>query len=171
MKDIPNYPGYKIDENGTVFSFRKRGAGFGKLYKKGIPLKPFIDQDGYSRISLYKDAAQERFIVSRLMLKVFKPCDSKGLIARHMDGNPANNHIDNLEWGTFIDNEADKRRHGRIMTGSRNHNAKLNEDKVWILKKLLLLKINQYLLGSIFGVAQSVITDINRNRIWKHVTI
>ncbi len=34
--------------------------------------------------------------------------------ARHLDGNPSNNHRRNLKWGTHAENGEDARRHGRV---------------------------------------------------------
>ena len=34
------------------------------------------------------------------------------MLCRHLDGNPHNNRLDNIVWGTVVENEADKVRHG-----------------------------------------------------------
>lgn len=38
-----------------------------------------------------------------------------GAQVRHLDGNLANNHADNLAWGTCAENHADRRGHGRTL--------------------------------------------------------
>ena len=52
--------------------------------------------------------------VHRAVLAAFVgPCPP-GMEARHLDGDPANNVIDNLAWGTRIEQRADDRRNGVI---------------------------------------------------------
>ena len=53
-----------------------------------------------------------------------------GQQARHRDGDTSRNGVDNIEWGTQSQNEADKRRHGRAATGLRNGNGKFSDDVV-----------------------------------------
>jgi hypothetical protein len=48
---------------------------------------------------------------------------------RHLDGNRSNNRLDNLAWGTPLENGADKARHGTAK-GERNGRAKLTAAKV-----------------------------------------
>lgn len=53
--------------------------------------------------------------VHRLVLFSFvgiPPLNTQRIEARHLDGNPANNHLSNLVWGTVAENRADRRRLG-----------------------------------------------------------
>ena len=50
----------------------------------------------------------------------------KDLVA-HWDGDGFNNRAENLRWATYVENEEDKRRHGRHMLGERHHSCKLSD--------------------------------------------
>lgn len=57
------------------------------------------------------------------------PCPD-GMECRHLDGDRFNNDACNLAWGTHLENEADRRAHGRTASGERNFNAKLTRAQV-----------------------------------------
>ncbi len=86
--DIPDYEGsYKISNYGNVFSFRSNKY-----------LKP-INQNEILQITLYKDPkVANKFLVHRLVAKLFIPNNNLHLNVRHIDGNTFNNKFDNLEW-------------------------------------------------------------------------
>ncbi|MHA7703387.1 NUMOD4 motif-containing HNH endonuclease [Mycobacterium sp. ML4] len=59
--------------------------------------------------------------VHTLVLEAFVgPCPP-GLMARHADDNPANNHIGNLSWGTRSQNSYDAVRNGRHWQVNKTH--------------------------------------------------
>jgi hypothetical protein len=43
------------------------------------------------------------------------------MVARHLNGNPADNRLANLQWGSLLENAADTRRHGTHNNGSKTH--------------------------------------------------
>lgn len=49
--------------------------------------------------------------VHRLVALAF--LDGEGSLVRHIDGDPTNNRVDNLRWGTDKENAQDTLRHGR----------------------------------------------------------
>jgi len=50
------------------------------------------------RVSLWKDGESKDFLVHRLVAKAFIPKVDGKLSINHLDGNPRNNHVSNLEW-------------------------------------------------------------------------
>jgi hypothetical protein len=50
--------------------------------------------------------------VHRLVLETFRGQKSDGLLSRHLDGQPHNNEVDNLVYGTQQQNIADSKTHG-----------------------------------------------------------
>jgi hypothetical protein len=78
-----------------------------------------------------------KLYVHRAVLLAFigPPADSEHE-ARHLDGNPAHNHLSNLAWGSPVENAADKRRHGTQPKGERNATAKLTEAQVREIRAL-----------------------------------
>ena len=103
MKPIEGYPDFFITNDGEVFS---------KARRKGlIKRKYVIARDGYKRIKLTNNGATLR--LHREVLKAFNRKPKDGELCRHLDGNPQNNNISNLKWGTPRENSMDCIRHGR----------------------------------------------------------
>lgn len=114
-RDIQGFSGYRVGDDGSVWSSRRKGN------KR--------DRGDWKRVSLYRRPYGVKYVVvcmraepngtvschyvHRLVLKAFVgPCP-KGQWAAHNDGNTENNSLTNLRWDTPANNCADKKRHGR----------------------------------------------------------
>ena len=122
-RDVKNYEGkYQISNLGQIKS----------LIGKEKYLKPDIDKDGYFIYTL----SSKKFKAHRLTLETFKGSSPEDKTqCRHLDGNPSNNYIENLQWGTQSENENDKLLHG---TGNQNEGSgktKLSNAQVILLRK------------------------------------
>lgn len=90
---IEDYPNYLISTLGRI-----------KSTKTNKILKPYITKRGYVYNLLSKNGKVKNFQVHRLVAKAFidnplnKPC------VNHIDFNPSNNNVDNLEWVTHSEN-------------------------------------------------------------------
>lgn len=83
---------YYISSDGKVFS-RYRG--------KTIQLKPILaGHQGYSKVRLYERGKWKEFYVHRLVATAFIPNPDNLPFVNHIDENPANNKVENLEWCT-----------------------------------------------------------------------
>ena len=78
----------------------------------GRVLTPHVDRYGYSYVSISSHGKVKAEKIHRLLLSTFDRPPLPGEVARHLDGNPQNNALENLTWGTQKDNEGDKKRHG-----------------------------------------------------------
>ena len=88
----------------------------------------------------------------------------------HNDGNPSNNHLENLRWDTRKNNEADKIKHGTATRGRRNPRAKLNEMQVRIIKRLLEFgTLKQTEIAKMFNVNKNIIHCIKIGKSWKYL--
>src|SRR5262245_38045005 len=118
-RDIPGHPGYRVGSDGSVWSCwqkRGRGRGRGTTNVLGDTWKRLSEtlHSGYPVVQLGRG---NYFRTSRLVLLAFVgPCP-EGMECRHLDGNPQNNHVDNLRWGTSAENTEDQRRHGTLIGG------------------------------------------------------
>lgn len=107
-KDIPGYEGiYEVSDKGKVRSSKDKTTKsvlHGERKWKQRVLKQKIDKKGYKRVTLWKNKVGKDFLVHRLVAMAFleKP-DGKDLI-NHIDGNPSNNYLENLEWCTSKEN-------------------------------------------------------------------
>ena len=75
-----------------------------------------------------------------------------------------------LEGGTQQDNIRDRQERERQARGAQNGRAKLNEQRVRMIKRQLLQGVPQAELARTYGVSTSVIRDIKREKTWRHVS-
>lgn len=108
-RDIDNYPGYQISNLGNVRSYINNRHG---VCDEWHPLKPVYNKRGYPTVCLGRG---NRKLVSRLVAEAFISNPDGLPIVRHLDDNPSNNHINNLAWGTQVDNMQDCVKHGRLV--------------------------------------------------------
>lgn len=101
---VAEFPAYEVSDQGRVRS-----------KKTGRVLRPArINRVGHMQVKLFDGRNnQHGRLVHRLVLEAFVGACPVGMIARHVDErDPSNNALANLAWGTYAENEADKRRHG-----------------------------------------------------------
>ena len=124
MRPIESHPGFYIANDGEVFS-TVRGNGV-------VKRKYNISREGYKRIKLTHGGGTLR--LHREVLKAFDRPPKKEEICRHLDGNPGNNSISNLKWGTHKENSRDCLRHGRnpfqLLTGENAPTAKFSDKEI-----------------------------------------
>jgi len=162
MKMIPGFPMYKATRDGRILSYTRQS--------RGKELVPSLSMRGYRTVNLYREGIMYHRRVHQLILTTFVGPRPEGLECRHLDGNPGNNCIENLRWGTSRENTMDTIRHGNRVNnkGVNNYHAKLSEDQV---KSIYFSYHNGTYsvkeLVSIFGVSRSCITDIVNKRRWR----
>lgn len=96
-KQITDYPNYWISDYGRI----KDRKGNIKVLQKNQGKKK-----QYYRVKLYKDGEVKKFYVHRLVGEYFITGYSPNLVINHKDGDPFNNHFENLEWVTQSENVA-----------------------------------------------------------------
>lgn len=113
LRPVHGFPDYVISDDGRVFR----------------EFKPAITDLGYRRFTLRnRDGLPRKVEVARAVLSTFvEPPPFDKAEAAHLDGDPTNNHVSNLQWKTHIENMADKIRHGRTQIGESNHNSKMSD--------------------------------------------
>lgn len=117
---------------------------------------------GYRQICLGKRYVQSVHVL--VLLAFVGPCP-EGMECRHLDGNPANNRLDNLCWGTGSENWNDKRRHGtlNILRGEDCPYSKLTEDTVREIRKRYKRysrgKDTQKSMAKEFGLHQGTVSE------------
>jgi HNH endonuclease len=170
---IPEFPTYRVGDDGSVWSYLLDGAWY--------RLKLSRQRSGHLLASLYRGNGQEYRQVHRLVLEAFAgPCPP-GRECRHLNGNPADNRLSNLAWGTHVENMRDRIRHGTQSRhkGEANGQAKLTEDAVRRIRSeaaAILKTHGRYPYGTFtglarkYGVSNPLIHMIVRGQIWQHVT-
>jgi hypothetical protein len=120
-------------------------------------------KDGYAKARI----GGRDFLVRRLVLEAFVgPCPI-GLECRHLNGDPADNRLHNLTWGTRNQNAQDMHRHGTATTGSKNGNSRLLEWQVHEIRARYATGWHtQRGLARAFGVSQRTIWNIVNEEQW-----
>lgn len=99
FKTIDGYSDYEISSWGRVF--RKSTGNF---------LTPYHHHKGYLRVDLMNGKGRKHFKVHRLVATAFIPNPDGKPQVNHIDGNPANNSVTNLEWVTNAENQEHARK-------------------------------------------------------------
>lgn len=171
-RPIPNYPGYMVGSDGSVWS--KRQQRLGKVWRR---LRPGTNTNGYLYVVLANRRGPKNHLVSRLVLTVFVG-DQPHLECCHCDGSKTNNQLGNLKWGTHADNMRDMVQHGRSIKGRRhraiegeNHwNSRLSVGDVKRIREMLSSgPVSLESLADSFGVSAPNIAAIRDRKTWKHV--
>lgn len=118
---IPGFEGvYEVSDLGRVKSLARAG-GDGRTLKTRI-LRGRAQASGHLSIGLGLPGGQRRnALVHRLVLTAFVGPPPDGMHALHGDGNPANNSLENLRWGTPSENSLDAVRHGAHPQTRKTH--------------------------------------------------
>ena len=94
-KEIKNFPGYVITDNGKVISYK---------FKKPRVMKTWLQKSGYENIKLCKENHTYHFLIHRLVAEAFIPNPENKATVNHIDCNRHNNNVKNLEWATYREN-------------------------------------------------------------------
>ena len=123
-KDILNYEGlYQVSNMGRVKNLeRKVKAGFGsnRSIKERIR-KPQIKKTGYIIANLCNASKTTCLSVHQLVCQAFLPNFITGMNINHIDGNPGNNKISNLEISNPSHNQLHAIRIGLVKPRGKSH--------------------------------------------------
>ena len=166
---IGGYEGlYEVSNRGNVRSVRREGARGGLL--RCTP--SLLNKYGYIvvRICLSKDNKKRSYSVARLVAKSFIPNPNRKKEVNHIDSNPQNNVLENLEWCTPQENTLHHHRSGRanILRGEAKANSKLTESSV----QEILLQRGMTTAASLsrkYDVNEMTIRQVWMGASWKHI--
>lgn len=169
-KPIAGYEGlYEVSHLGRVRSL-DRVVPFrtGKKRFSGQLLRLHdIGRGGYKQVTLFRNGRRDIRAVHRLVLEAFVGPSS--LEVNHIDFDPANNHLGNLEYVTHAANIRHTADAGRGHAGTGHHFNKLTEEQVREVRRLRG-KVSQRKLAKRFGVSQTAIYYIQSGQNWKRLS-
>lgn len=140
IADIPGYPGYAATVDGQIITFWKierlgRRGSRSYIGDEGVPLRSFDRKDirkrltGYRSVNLRigKGRSINRYVHELVLYAFVGPRPSPDHEALHGNGDRADNRLDNLRWGTVLENAADRELHGHVLRGAEWWTAKRKE--------------------------------------------
>lgn len=122
IKEIENFTGYYIEDNGTVWSdIVSRSRNKMKREEKH-QLTPRPLPNGYLRVYMRRDSDYKRvdMYIHRLVALAFIPNPDNKKFINHIDTNRSNNHVDNLEWCTSKENNQHSMNFGHLCRDESN---------------------------------------------------
>ena len=128
-------------------------------------------RDGYGQLMVNGKLIRAHRLAYELSVGPIPP----GLSVCHRCDNPPCVRPDHLWLGSRAENLADmtakgRRRHfmGRPQAGSLNHNAKLTEDDIRVMR-LMASQYTQRAIAERFGIGRANVSLIIRGKTWRHV--
>lgn len=160
---------YEVSDHGNV---RRIKPGKGTRYMRNF--KPVHDRKGYVGVGLRKDGKTFQTSVHRLVAQTFIRPIAKGECVNHLDGNPSNNLLSNLEITTYSGNT----RHAidvlgfrpAVQWGERNGNTLLTEEQARYIRDAVLPKGGVIALAKEWGVKPCTLYSIRTGRSWRRMS-
>ena len=175
---VAGYEGfYSVSNLGRVRSedrtveFVSKWGTIGHTFHKGVILKPSLAGNSKYLTVILKNGRRCRTLrVNRIVCEKFNgPAPENTQYALHRDGNKFNNTSTNLYWGDQRQNCEDRTRHGNTVRGVDQAAAKLDPDKVRQIRRLLSANVRAKIIAADFDVSDTLIYQIDRGLIWRHV--
>ncbi len=148
---------YEVSDQGRV-----RHSRTGRILKPCIKHKRY----GYHEVTLIVEGRRSTRTVHRAVLETFMGLRGEGEVCRHGDGDPANNALSNLSWGTPKQNADDRARHGRTAKGTLLPFAKLTPT---LVRQIRRASGRQNDIAAQFGVSISTISHVQNGHCWSWV--
>ena len=157
---VEGYEG--VYEVSTLGRIKRVGGGL---------LNPWPNKDGYLWVRLTCKSAKKRQLVKahRVVAQAFLPNPHGKPYVNHIDNNPSNNCVENLEWCTQSENLAHARHQGRMpnnyWVGRRSPNSRLTDEQVRSIREdriNTLYSLNQ--LAAKYGTSKRTIGRIVNNQ-------
>ena len=159
FRAIPGFEHYFISDEGVLVS---DWTGRPKV------MKTFLKRGTYPEVKLRKNCGYIHKTIHQAVLEAFVGPKPEKMEARHLDGNPLNNRLDNLAWGTRIENNNDQIRHGTayVAQGELHGKAVLTE------KDVLDIRASEAAgsaLARKYGVSHTQIIRVRTGFAWSHI--
>lgn len=150
ISEAKEYKGYIVFPNGQFFS------------KTGYENKVWVD-GGYQKVKI--KGKDEK--IHRVLGKLFIENPENKPFVNHIDGNPSNNALENLEWCTNRENIL----HARDVLGNMGGSQKLTKEQVKEIKTMLNQGISSEIITERFNITSNHLSLIRCGKIWADIEI
>ena len=160
LKSVIGFEAYRVSDVGVIIN------------RRGKILKPAYDRHGYLFVALHKNGKQKLERIHTLILNAFVELRPIGKECNHINGTRDDNRLENLEWVTRVGNIKNAIERGTYnKRGGNNAMAKLKDNEVWLIRKILSYGvIKQLFIAKIFKVSEATISMIKNNNIWTNLS-
>lgn len=179
MKDIIGFEGlYAVTVDGKIWSYPKftkmpNGKGIRADGNKWITPFFVTKRTNHQRVYLHKNGKTFGIFVHRLVAQAYIENPFNYPYVNHIDGNPLNNHTNNLEWCNASMNSKHAITLGLTkipnQIGASNSQAKLTDFIIKEIRLMFLTEKNCAKIGRHFNLKPKHAYDICHFRCWKHV--
>jgi hypothetical protein len=164
---VPGFEGfYEVSSHGRVRSCERSNTHFNKRVgvmtrcRRAQIKSPSGGPNGYLSVRLYRDGRAHAFSVHALVCRAFLGERPSGQEVRHLDGERHNNRLDNLAYGTKAENAADRRAHGRQLSGRAHPWFKFSDDVVKAVRADRANGLFFYQIAERHGVSRSQVVNM-----------
>ena len=156
---VPQWEEYEITENGEVFSLRRNK--WMKIWRGR--------SKEYPRVTLSVRGKEKSFCIHKLVALSFIPNPDGKKTVNHKDGDKHNNHVSNLEWATWSENQIHAITTGLakvpVLEYGENHpHAKLSNVDVAMIRVLCETGFTNLQISKRFGVHETHVSAIKLNK-------
>ena len=156
----PDFSMYEVGNDGSVWS----------KYRGWRKMKPGRSPSGHLSVALFENGKSHRKWVHRLVLEVFVGVCPDGMECRHLNGNPVDNRLENLAWGTKKQNNEDRfRMNDGNSFGDRHYLSKLTSRDVAACRRRARDGNLVRDLAFEYGVGYTTMLGAVVGRTWKYV--
>ena len=141
-KDVVGYEGiYEVSNFGNVRTHKNKKSWSKRhntwRYWKQRNLKNKMPNGRDVRVTLWKDGNVKDWLVHRLVAYAFIPnTDATKNCINHIDGNPKNNHVENLEWCNHYENNNHAFDNGLINISNKTTLLRLSDNKTFEFRSM-----------------------------------
>lgn len=157
-RPVIGYEGlYEVSSMGRVRSYK---------YGKNKLVKPVEHGHGYLAVFLYRDGVRTKRKLHRLVLESFVGSSPDGWVARHLNGNPSDNRLCNLAWGTSSENAQDRNFHGTNNKPENAADTKLIPSDIPLIRSLAAQGFSSRQIAKRFQTSHTTVQKIIRGERW-----
>jgi hypothetical protein len=130
----------------------------------------FVDTLGYPMVVIRPERRVRRRVkVASLVAEAWYGPRPKGLVVRHLNGNPGDSRPNNLAYGTQLENVHDSIAHGTMARGEKLTTTGLTDDKVREIRSRKAAGETAKSIAKDFDMSHWTVYRIARNESWEHV--
>lgn len=148
-KSIPGYPNYEVSNWGRIFIV-KNGTRIEKLPR------PCSGREQYLTIQLWNKGQKKKICVHNLVAKVFLGEIPEGYVVDHINNNPSDNYVTNLQIVTIAENGKKAAKHSYGMKLGSKLKGGFNYD----LRVIAYIRYRYQELGYYYGVLEKISQEV-----------